>query len=80
MSGEFDSRKYSHLTIFERRPRILVKLSYLSKHLVSFCDSSNSLTNPEIMNINSSGHPDLIFLNNACKTKINEGSLTLTLM
>ena len=28
MSGEFDSRKDSHSTKFERRPQILVKLSF----------------------------------------------------
>ena len=28
MSGEFDSRKDSQSTKFERRPRILVKLSF----------------------------------------------------
>ena len=29
MSGEFDSRKYSHSTKFKRRPKIFVKLSFI---------------------------------------------------
>ena len=37
MSGEFDSRKYSHPTKFEQRPRILVKLNFRE-----FCDSTLS--------------------------------------
>ena len=28
MSGEFDSRKYSYLTKFKRRPQIFVKLNF----------------------------------------------------
>ena len=37
MSGEFDSRKDSHSTKFERRPRIFVKLSFRE-----LCDSNLS--------------------------------------
>ena len=37
MSGEFDSRKYSHPTKFEQRPWILVKLNFRE-----FCDSTLS--------------------------------------
>ena len=37
MSGDFDSRKNSHSTKLERRPRILVKLS-----LKELCDSKLS--------------------------------------
>ena len=37
MSGEFDSRKDSHSTKFEQRPRILVKVSFRE-----LCDSKLS--------------------------------------
>ena len=37
MSGEFDSRKYSQSTKFERRPQIFVKLSFRE-----LCDSNLS--------------------------------------
>ena len=41
MSGEFDSRKDSQRTKFERRPRIIVKLSFRE-----LCDSKLSGLHP----------------------------------
>ena len=41
MLGKFDSRKDSHSTKFERRPRIFVKLSYRE-----LCDSKLSGVHP----------------------------------
>ena len=41
MSGEFDSRKDSHSTEFEQRPRILVKLSF-----IELCNSKLSGLRP----------------------------------
>ena len=41
MSGEFDSRKDSHLTKLEQRPRIFVKLSFRE-----LCGSKLSVLHP----------------------------------